>query len=194
MLSASDNRRQLVVSINDVKTAAISDANYAHLLHAVQHHDHQWPDNLNKFKKHRQDLTSVEGIVLFKGRIVVPEVLRPQTLDALHSAHQGESGMILRTQQSVWWPGITSDIASKRAQCTDCNQNAPTQLPLPPKDPPTPKYPFQLIGSDYFYHQGHTYLLVVDRYSNWPVLRKCKSDTAEELVTALRVFLYLWGP
>ena len=142
MLSASVNRRQLVISIDDIKTAAISDAHYAALLHAVQHHDQQWPDELAEFKKYGQDLTSVEGIVLFKGRNVVPEDLRQLTLDALHSAHQGESGMILRTQQSVWWQKISNDIASKRAACTTCNQNAPTQLPLPPVDPPTPKYPF----------------------------------------------------
>ena len=60
-------------------------------------------------------------------------------------------------------------------------------------DPPTPQYPFQLIVSDYFYYTGHTYLLVVDRYSNWPVLRKCKSDTAEELVTALREYFVTYG-
>ena len=193
VLSASATRRNLVVSLDDVKMAAISDVQYAALLHAVQHHDSPWPEELAEFKRFRQDLSSVEGIVLYKGRIVVPKILRAQTLSNLHSAHQGESGMILRTQHSVWWPGITSDVASTRARCTACNQNAPTQLPLPPVDPPSPQYPFQLIVSDYFYHKGHTYLLVVDRYSNWPVIRKCRSDTAEELVTALREYFVTYG-
>ena len=123
----------------------------------------------------------------------MPEVLHAQTLESLHLAHQGESGMILRTQQSVWWPNITADVTSTRATCTSCNTNAPTQLPLPPVDPVVPQYPFRLVCSDYFYYQGHTYLLIVDRYSNWPVLRKCKSDTAEELITALREYFCTYG-
>ena len=113
VLAASANRRHLVISLNDVKTAAISDKSYADLLHAVQHHNEEWPEQLQEYKRHRKDLSSVEGIVLFKGRIVVPEVLRAQTLESLHLAHQGESGMILRTQQSVWWPNITADITNK---------------------------------------------------------------------------------
>ena len=93
----------------------------------------------------------------------------------------------------MWWPNLSQDIANVRAQCTTCKVNAPSQQPMPPHPLPIPKYPFQLISSDYFHYQGHTYLLFVDRYSNWPVLCKCRTETAEELITALRKFFCTYG-
>ena len=101
--------------------------------------------------------------------------------------------MKLRTSESMWWPGITSEIESTRAQCITCRRNAPTQLPLPPVPPPVPHYPFQLISSDYFNYEGHNYLVVIDRYSNWPLIRLCKSESAEELTSCLREFFSTYG-
>ena len=64
---------------------------------------------------------------------------------------------------------------------------------MPAVDPPKPDYPMQLLSSDYFYYAGKTYLLIVDRYSNWPVIKLCKDETAEELVRALREFFCQFG-
>ena len=54
---------------------------------------------------------------LYKERVVVPTALRPMVLETLHGAHQGEKGMNLRAQSSVWWPGITPQIKNKREMC-----------------------------------------------------------------------------
>ena len=51
-------------------------------------------------------MSQVDGVVLYKGRVVVPVALRRQVLDALHRAHQGVTGMNLRAQDSVWWVGL----------------------------------------------------------------------------------------
>ena len=45
-----------------------------------------------------------------------------------------------------------------------------------------------MIATDYFTYSGTNYLVVVDRYSGWPVVAQCKTDTSEELVRLLRVF------
>ena len=47
---------------------------------------------------------------------------------------------------------------------------APSQPAAPSKAVPTPDYPFQQVVSDYFHYAGKEYLLVVDRYSGWPVV------------------------
>ena len=193
ILATSATRRVLVTSWEDVKLAAISDELYAQLLNALHSNRDDWPDTLAEYKRFRNDMTSVDGVVLFKGRIVIPAVLRPQTLQALHSAHQGETSMLLRTNEAVWWPNMSADIKDTRARCMTCTQNSPTQLPLPPVHPPLPSYPFQMISSDYFTHQGHSYLVVVDRYSNWPIVRRCRTESAEELVTSLREFFCDYG-
>ena len=193
VLATSATRRHLVTSWDTVRTAGISDPKYSQLLNVIQSDSTTWPEELSDYKRFRTDLTTVDGVALFRGRVVIPEVLRDQTLQALHLAHQGESGMHLRMQESNWWPNITRDIATTRATCSTCHKNAPTQLPLPPVQPQVPQYPFQLICSDYFHFEGHNYLVIVDRYSNWPVLKKCKSDTADELVTCLREYFTTYG-
>ena len=49
--------------------------------------------------------------------IVIPQSLRVEFLDALHSAYQGVTSMIVRAESSVFWPGITPAITSVRANC-----------------------------------------------------------------------------
>ena len=82
-------------------------------------------EGLLEFWRFREDLSLVEGVVLYKGRVVVLRPLRKAVLETLHSAHQGVYGMLLRADQSVWWPGMAADIRQTRAQCVTCDKVAP---------------------------------------------------------------------
>ena len=123
----------------------------------------------------------------------VPAALRRQVLEALHRAHQGVTGMNLRAQDSVWWPGCTKDIEAVQGGCMTCVQNAPSQSATSPVSPPIPVYPFQYISSDCFAHAGVNYLVIVDRYSGWPSVYRCKDGTAAELIRVLREYFCTWG-
>ena len=101
--------------------------------------------------------------------------------------------MTLRSQNSVWWPKFSEDVQSVRDACAVCRRNAPSQPQLPSVPPPNPDYPMQLIATDYFNYAGKNYLVIVDRYSGWPVVRLCKDETAKELVRALREFFCRYG-
>ena len=159
----------------------------------MQSDEEAWPPNIQEFKRFRQELSSVDGVVIFRGRLMIPKVLRQHVLHSLHQAHQGPSGMDLRSQQSVWWPSISEDLASLRSWCTTCHKIAPSQSPTPPVDTPNPQYPFQMVSSDYFSLAGKTYLIIVDRYSHWPVMKKCRTETAQELISALREYFSTYG-
>ena len=63
---------------------------------------------------------------------------------------------------------------------------------MPPVRPPMPDYPFQLVSSDFFSYAGKVYMVLVDRYSGWPSVRQCKTETAEELITVLREYFTTW--
>ena len=88
---------------------------------------------------------------------------------------------------------MSQDIELAMATCASCHKNAPSQPPLPPVHPPLPDYPFQLVSTDYFQLEGSTYLFLVDRYSNWPVVKKCKTESSEELVESLREYFCTYG-
>jgi len=69
---------------------------------------------------------------------------------------------------------------------------APSQAALPPTPPTLPEYPFQCIRADYFHYQGYTYFVIVDQYSNWPIVERAK-DGAQGLVNVLRHTFATYG-
>ena len=131
------------------------------------------PEELRSYFQFREDLSIVDGVVMYGDRIVVPPTLRDQILETLHSAHQGTTSMTARAQASVFWPGLSAQLQRLRKDCIPCGEIAPSQPNPPPTPIIDPVYPFQQVCSDYFKFAGHNYLVVVDRYSGWPTVALC---------------------
>ena len=130
-------------------------------------------------------------------RIVIPQGLRQEILDVLHSAHQGVSGMLARAQTSVFWPGISRDIESKREHCGVWHRNAPSQAKLPPLLPRLPTVPFEMIFADFFKLVGKFFLIIGDRLSGWTEIISVKhgSDNSgsKGLCDAFRTVFQTFG-
>ena len=62
----------------------------------------------------------------------------------------------------------------------------------PPSDLTLPDYPFQMISSDYFTYNSKEYVVIVDRYSNWPMVYRSESG-AEDLIKRLRETFVTFG-
>lgn len=155
------------------------------------------PINLQGFWKCKSDMCVIDGVVLFKKRIVIPSSLRQEVLQSLHSAHQGVSGMNERAKVEVYWPNITNDIQHTRDSCFDCNRIAPSQAKLPPYEPVIPSTPFEALACDYFLFKGWYYLIAADRLSNWTELSRIKQGSTESgsagLCTLLRKLFSTFG-
>ena len=147
------------------------------------------PEELREYFPLKNELSTEDGIIFYKDRVIIPPSLRGNILETIHSAHQGTNTMTSRASASVYWPGITPAITAKRASCSHCNRNSPSNPSAPPEDPPIPKYPFQLICADFFHHKGHYYLVVVDRYSNWPVVDKAEGGSKGLILCLKRIFV-----
>ena len=146
------------------------------------------PANLQLFFQYRDHLSACDGVILYKGRILIPKSLRKSILSLLHCAHQGTSRMVARAEASVFWPGITSNIHAVRQSCSTCNHIAPSQPSAPPARIIQPSYPFQMICADFFTYKGKHYLVVVDRYSNWPIIERAKEGSKGLVDCMRRVF------
>ena len=90
--------------------------------------------------------------------------------------------MCSQAESSFFWPGMTTAITDIRAQCSSCNHMALSQPGAPHTPPIQPKYPFQCIAANYF--TCYNYLVVVDRYSNWPIVEQA-TNGSNGLITAL---------
>ena len=153
---------------------------------------HELPIPLRAYHQFREHLHTIDGVVIYKDRIVIPPSLREDVLLALHSAHQGISSMTARAESSVFWPGITPAIAAVRTNCSDCNRMAPSQPSAPPTPPVLPVYPFQCVCADFFTYKGNSYLVIVDRYSNWPIVERTTGG-ADGLIDSLRRSFVTYG-
>ena len=184
------------VTWDRVRTATTSDANMAQLVEIVEkgmpESRRELPEPLREYHQLHEHLYTVDGVILYKDRVVIPPSLREECLSALHSAHQGVSSMIARAEGSVFWPGITTAISSLRTRCNHCNRISPSNTSAPPTTPMTPAYPFQCICADFFHHQGINYLAIVDRYSNWPIVERT-SGGAKGLTDSLRRVFVTYG-
>ena len=97
--------------------------------------------------------------------------MRGQVLQAIHMGHQGETKCILLARESVFWPGISNDIRLMVKDCDLCNHHQPAQLKLPIMQPDLPTRPWEELGTDVFEFNGKKYLMIVDYYSRFPVIR-----------------------
>ena len=150
---------------------------------------------LREYFQHKDHLSQVDGVPLYKNRVVIPSALRPVVLETLHSAHQGVTGMTLRAQSCVWWPGITPQIKETRDKCRICNECAPSQPSAPPEQLQHPDYPFQQVACDYFQAGGYVYHVMVDRFSGWPTVQFCGASTgsSRQLQEWLRQYFATYG-
>ena len=177
------------VTWDDVRLATSSDPAMCKLLEFIQEgfpeRPHDLPQELRPYHQFRENLSEFDGVCLYNDRVIIPPSLRDRVLQTLHSAHQSVSMMCSRAESSFFWPGMTPAITEIRARCSACNRMAPSQPGAPPTPPIQPAYPFQCIAADYFTYRGRNYLVVVDRYSNWPIVEEA-ANGAKGLITALR--------
>ncbi len=133
----------------------------------------------------RDELSTEDGLLLKGHRLVIPEASRPETRKQLHASHQGMERTKRRARQTVFWPGINSDIAKDILFCVPCSVNADSLQKEPMESDPPPSRPFQDVSADLFQHGSNHFLVFSDRYSGWPILFKWNKDpTARNVAEA----------
>ena len=198
MLAASDTLHTIsnVITWNMVRTATASDPTLTLLIEQLEGgFPNQIPKlspELHLFQRYSQSLCCIDGVILMGHRIVIPASLRPSILSALHAAHQGVGAMCARAADSVFWPNITTDITRIREECAHCHRAAKSNPMQPPCDITPPDYPFQRICADYFSFNNTDYVVIVDRYSSWPIVHRSESG-AEGLIKRLRETFVTFG-
>jgi hypothetical protein len=186
------------ISLVDVKNAAINDPVMEKLITTIENGfpctQHLTDPLIRSFFNVRENLWIQNEIVMFKGRIVIPTLLRERCLQMLHIAHQGVEGMKSRANECIYWPGLNADIQRKRNGCITCNRIAPSQAREPLNLLPFPDYPFQHICMDAFQLGKYHYVAVVDKFSGWLIVFDFKHDPkSKNIVDCLRSVFKAFG-
>ncbi|XP_048575394.1 uncharacterized protein K02A2.6-like [Nematostella vectensis] len=144
----------------------------------------------------RNELSEVNGKLVFGSRIVIPESMRGYVLDRIHDGHQGVTKCRERERLSVWWPGLSRGIAQKVASCEFCLVNQPTQRKEPLRTTPLPDRPWQMIAADLAMSDGQDYFIVTDYYSRYIEIAhttKSPHTTSKRVIGELKNMFARWG-
>ena len=168
--------------LEELRRAAAMDSTYQQLIAFVEKGFPTSRDNLSDdllpYWKIRDKLCSDNNLVLNGARVVVPQTLRCQVLTRLHDSHRGIEATKRRAHQTVWWPGINSDIANTVRACEPCQVLLPSQQQEPYLiDDDQPTRPFESVSADFFSTAGKSFLVYADRFSGWPAVALCGTDT-----------------
>ncbi|UYV73517.1 hypothetical protein LAZ67_10003914 [Cordylochernes scorpioides] len=139
----------------------------------VNYLEQGWPDKkklsqaLLSYWHVKDELGVQNGLLMRSCRLVIPASMKLEILDKLHAGHFGITKTRLRARETVWWPGISEEIAETVRKCSVCIQEAVSKHePLIPTNFPT--RPWQKIGMDLFKFENKWYLVVIDYYSRFP--------------------------
>ena len=153
------------------------------------------PTCLHSYSQVRDELSAQDGL-FFKGqRCIVPLSLHARIKEKLHGAHTGIQSCLRRAGETVYWPGMNSDLTNYISKCDifSSYQSCQAKEPLICHD--IADRPWQKIGADAFTLDGTDYLCVVDYYSSYLEVNRLESKTAASISqeTPLAVFSP-WNP
>ena len=111
--------------------------------------------------------------------------MRLDVLDKIHEGHQGIQKCRERAKQSVWWPGISRHIQEMVEQCSTCAyQRRQHAQPLIPTE--FPERPFQMVAVDLFELRKKCYLILVDYFSRFSIVKRLPSTTSNMVIEQLK--------
>lgn len=104
------------------------------------------PEQLTPYFSHRDELTVHDGLI-FKGeRVIIPISLRRDMKEKIHSPHLGMEGCLRRARESIFWPGMASEIKQFIATCDVCRSCKVKQQKEPLMAHDLPQRPWEKLA------------------------------------------------
>ena len=180
------------VSLEEIRRATSDDAVLQKVVQRVLTSAWEDPSPIDQpFHLIRDQLTVVEGILLFAARSVIPEGLRHSALALAHEGHPGQDAFQDALRQRVWWPGLTKDASLFLERCSMCwrrRSNGPQAL-LPTEIVGV----WEKVAVNLVTIEGHTLLSMIDYGSRFPILRPLRSTTSSGIIDELEDIFALFG-
>ncbi|KAE8740292.1 hypothetical protein FOCC_FOCC014192 [Frankliniella occidentalis] len=158
-----------------------------------------WPEKcplsaLMPFFKIREALSTQDDCVMWGHRVIIPHKLRPRVMKYVHAGHPGIVRAKMLCRQTIWWPGLDSEIEKITKNCEACsavNFKAASNITIPWQDPEE----FWIrVHIDFCKHRQVDYLILEDAHTKWAhVWRMTKMD-ASNVILKLSEVCANFGP
>ena len=130
------------------------------------------PTDLHEFWPYKEMLSIKSGLITCGNRIIVPREVRPEMLQYIHEGHQGKERCLLRSRNTVFWPKMTYNIQQLIEKCVICQEYGKSQ-PL----------------IDLFHWKRMDFLIVVDVFSKYIIVRKLPNSTSAAMCIELSMIV-----
>ena len=128
-----------------------------------------------------------------ESKVIIPAVLRRKYLEKVHAGHQGINSCLQRAREYIFWNGYTNDIKETVEKCGLCQENASSTGIQYRYVSDIPPHPWHTLGSDLFYFKRQDFLVLVDYFSKFPVVRKLPNSTTEAVKKELHAIFLEFG-
>ena len=131
-------------------------------------------------------------------KCMIPNNAFKKPLKLLHQGHCGFTKTYGLANQLYHWAGMRNDISQMIDNCVSCQSMRPSQQasPMVPKKPSDIQgAPLEHVRTDIFQFAGKHYLVVVDRFSGYPLVKQLhKTDTGAVIRKMTESFILLGWP
>ena len=175
-------------SLHRIRLAMQANNNLTILKHIIQQ---GWPktvkevpQEIQKYWTFHEELTIEDGLILKGMQIVIPEKMREDILKQIHKGHLGFNKCQMRVKETVYWPGLNDQLENVIINCQLCLKYSKSKNK---STPPTalghevPALPWSKVATDIFHYESQPYLLIVDYTSRFPIVRRLKSMSAQNI-------------
>ena len=128
-------------------------------------------------------IAEMNGILIKGERVIVPSSLRKEIKTRIHEGHLEIEKCKARTRETLFWPGINSEITEMVQRCSACLATRVYQQKEPLISHEIPAKPWQKVGTDLFYFKNNDYLVIIDYFSNYSEVALLKSTTSSSIIT-----------
>ena len=182
-------RAQSEPLLQDIRSAAIADAEYRKQLEAIS----KYPSFQNIPKDHPgRELKQVWGrvsvdddlMIIDATRIFIPRAERASVLKAMHRQHCGYSKTYQLARQIYYWPNLKRDLIHVVDRCLAC-QKIRQSRQAEKHIGTTSTRPWERVSSDLFHYAGKNYLIVADYWSGYPFCMKLPKLDTSALISRL---------
>ena len=190
-----EDLQKLPLRHSDLKKATEEDQELKYVLDHIKGGKPFQPSKCSKqlFAK-QHELSTMGDVLIWHGRVIVPEKLQPRVLQQLHEGHGGSTRMKRLARRMVWFAGIDRQLERTAAECETCQRNAterPRQNPVPWK--PTAEA-LERVHIDFLGPwESQFVLVIVDVHTKWIEAKVTKTTSTEEVIRVMEEFMTNFG-
>lgn len=127
----------------------------------------QVPIPIRDYWNYRDGISLHNGILFKRQHIIIPQTIRPEIIARSHISQLGIESCLRKARDSVFWPGMSSEIKEAILQCCVCAEFQPRNPKEPMRTSKVPDRPWSPGAVDMFTLHRKEYVVLVDYYSDF---------------------------